>query len=125
MFASLKHEKSVLRKYFFVLFLFHRSTFIFAVFWLEGLPFVQLGLVALSTLLMLVYFSMLRPFKAKSDNFLNIFNTSYLLGLYCFGFLFTSPLVDSHSHTLGLSLVIGIFSILGLNLAIILVLKIR
>ena len=64
---------------------------------------------------MLVYLSLVKPFKEKSDNLLNILYTLFLLLLYLLGFILASPLNSSYSFSFGLCILLGIFAI---NLAI-------
>lgn len=90
---------------------------------MEGLPFSQLSSVFVSTLLLVVYLLKVKPFKAKSDNFVNVLNALFLLSLYIVGFLLASSQFDSSS--LGICLLLGIFSINVANVVIILVFKFR
>ena len=112
----LSHHSISFSRYYFVLFLLHRSLFIFSVFWLEGSPYLQLSLTFLVTLAMLVYLSLVKPFKEKSDNLLNILYTLFLLLLYLLGFILASPLNSSYSFSFGLCILLGIFAINLANL---------
>ncbi len=123
-YSSLRIWSSELVKFYYSFFCFHRLVFVFSLFVLEGRPLLQLALNALASLLLCFYLILTRPFARSLDHLLSVINGIFLVivFLYCFVFVVFHEL--EMRAVLGLGLMVGIFSMNGINFLILLFTKI-